>query len=104
MFNHLLGNPFQQSLKKYIFDLIKDESFFAHEPSIELLCKNATSPKEYESLGRLFASVYEAGYIRAIDEHRTELNKLGLKATIKTIEKTPDAKPIFNQKNPAAGQ
>jgi hypothetical protein len=104
MFNNLFPNPIQQSIKKYIFELIGGERYWNHDNTIEQITKNISSPKEYEAFGKFVAEIYEAGYVRAIEEHQVALEKMGLKANIKIIEKTEQGPSIFNQKNPAAPQ
>ncbi|RDJ35484.1 MAG: hypothetical protein DWQ19_11755 [Crenarchaeota archaeon] len=90
-----LSNPFQQSVKKFIYELIGPERYINHDPIVGLLAKNVSTAEEYEQLGKFIAEVYEAGYMRAVEEHDKELKKLGLKTTIKKTEPQGQGPSIF---------
>ena len=99
---NFLANPLQGSIKKYVYELIGGDRYLPHEQVIEQLGRNLDNMKGYEDFGKFIAEIYEAGYMRAVTEHETELKRIGLNVTIKRIEKK--AAPIFNQKNPADPQ
>ena len=101
-FSNYFSNPMAHGLKKFIHDLLGVEKFVQHQPSVEQISRIVYNQSDYEGIGKLFAKVYEAGFMRAVEEQKSELTRLGLKVSLKA--KTADAPPIFNQKNPSDHQ
>jgi len=97
------SNPLVHGFKKFMYNLLGPERYAPHEQTIEQLARIVLSERDYENLGKLIAEVFEAGFMRSIDEQKAELNRLGLKITLKTEQK-PEGEPIFNQKNPSGSQ
>lgn len=87
-------NPVIQGVKKFMFDLLGGERYSLHEEMIEILAHHIRNEKDYERFGKLIAEVYEAGYVKAIDEHAAELKRLGLHVSLKSAEKKP-TNPLF---------
>ena len=83
-------------MKKYVWQLVKDK-VVQHEETIECICKDLHTAKEVEALGKLFAEIYEAGFMRCVEEHRDKLETLGLAAKVVSDEKPRHVagKPIF---------
>lgn len=51
--------------------------------------------EDYESLGRLMADVYESGFVRAVDQYKEQMSKLGLKVNIVSERPNPTGPSIF---------
>lgn len=43
---------------------------------------NLITDKDFESFGKMVTEVYEAGYMKAIDEYREQLAKLNIRVNI----------------------
>ncbi len=95
-FAHLLGQHLTQGFKKLCYDLLVDR-YFKHEETVEQVARLITCDKDYERFGKLLMEFYDAGYVKAVEDHQRELQKLGLKIVVKRPEATePEKKnPIF---------
>lgn len=89
-----LSNPYNKGIKKISFDLLK-ERFINHEKIIDHISKNITTNKEYEDLGKFLLEFYEAGFFKAVEDHKQELRKLGYKVTLKETKLPEKTEPIF---------
>ena len=98
---NLFLNPISQALKKHVFNLVGGEKFSAYDQIIDRIGPILTTQKDYMDIGNLFKELYEAGYLRAVEDHRIELEKMGVKVNVvKDIPKNP----IFSQKNQTVDQ
>jgi hypothetical protein len=95
-----VSNPIGHAVRKFVYEILGAERYSPHEQIIEQLTRSIFNDSDYENFGKLVAEIYEAGFMRAVDEQKEELTRLGLKVTLKTTQKT-EGVPIFNQKNPA---
>lgn len=89
-----LSNPIGNAVKKFIVQLLGAKCN-PHERIVDQISRAVYNEKDYEDFGKFIAEVYEAGYMRAIDEHTAELTRLGLKVTLKMIEKPKEVEPLF---------
>lgn len=89
------GNQAQSlAIRKYMFEMLK-ERYSKNERFIERLASNVATKEDYDSLGALMADVYEAGFVRAVDQYREQLAKVGMKVNIVPESRPPQGKPIF---------
>lgn len=96
---HYFRNPHSFVLKKYMFDLLKDK-YGDHEPIINRLSSYLIVKDDIEAFGRLMATLYEAGFLRAVEQYQSGLEKSGYRVSI-TATTNEAAPKIFNQKNQA---
>lgn len=89
-----LSNPYSKGIKKISFDLLK-ERYGNYEKIIDQVSKNITNNKEYEEFGKFLLEFYEAGFFKAVEDHRQELKKLGYKVTLKETKPIEKSEPIF---------
>lgn len=88
-------NPQAVAIKRYLFDLLK-ERYEKNQRYIDRLAVGTLTREDYESLGKLLADVYESGFVRAVEQYKEQMSKLGLRVNI-VAEKTPPQGPsIFN--------
>jgi len=88
-------NPLSYSIKKYFFEMLKDR-YADNEPIIEWIASHTLTEREYEEVGKLMASIYEVGYLKAVDDHREKLENMGVRAYIRPENNAP-TNPIFPQ-------
>lgn len=91
--------PFAQNaqsvaIKKYMFEMLK-ERYSRNERFVDRLASTVVTKDDYESLGGLMADVYEAGFVRAVDQYKEQLAKVGMKVSIVPESQQPQGKPIF---------
>lgn len=89
MLPFMFQNPQSNAIKKHIFELIK-ERYSRNEKFIERMATGITTKEDYESLGRLITDLYEAGFIRAVEQYKEQFAKLGMKVSIVPEEKPRD--------------
>jgi len=90
MLPHMFQNPQSNAIKKHIFELIK-ERYSKNEKFIERIASGITTKEDYESLGRLITDLYEAGFLRAVDQYRDQFTKMGMKVNIVAEEQPKDS-------------
>jgi hypothetical protein len=86
----MFQNPQSNAIKKHIFELIK-ERYSKNEKFIERIASGITTKEDYESLGRLITDLYEAGFLRAVDQYRDQFTKMGMKVNIVAEEQPKDS-------------
>ena len=92
MIPDLLRNPYAPTIKKFLFDMLKQE-YSKHEPFIDKMVSTISTPKEYEDISKFLLEIYQSGYLTAVDQHREGLEKLGLKANI--VSPKQEVKPTI---------
>lgn len=93
MFNSM-NNPQAVAIRKYLFDILK-ERYGKNSSYIERLASSVITKEDYESLGVLVADLYEAGFMRAMDQYKEQLAKVGMKVSVVPEARPAQGKPIF---------
>ena len=91
-----MQNPQAFAIKKYLFDMLK-ERYSRSADYIERLASGVTTKGDYEALGSLMADVYEAGFLRAVDQYKEQLAKMGMKVNVVPESRPSKSIPIFGQ-------
>jgi hypothetical protein len=89
------ANPLGQGVKKFFYDLLGPERYPNHEVIIEQVSRVIYNEKDYENLGKCMAEIYEAGFMRAVEEQKAELTRLGLKVNMLKAPEKKEGKSIF---------
>lgn len=94
-------NPFSQNpqsfaVKKYLSEILKDR-YGKNADCVERLAAGVSTRADYESLGTLVADIYEAGFLRAVDQYKEQLAKVGMRVNVVAEERPPQGRPIFGQ-------
>lgn len=93
MFQNLQGN----AIKKHVFQMLGDR-YGRNERFVERLVSHVTTKEDYEGLGVFLADVFEAGFLRAVEQYKDQFSKMGMKVSIVPEEKPRDASSrIFGQ-------
>ena len=74
-------NPYGVGFKKYMLSILQ-ERYRQHEAIIEKLSELVHSEKDYTVMGQLVLAVFEAGFMKSVEQHRELLEKIGLKPTV----------------------
>jgi hypothetical protein len=77
-FIRYMANPRGFTLKKWFYDLLGLDSA-AHDAIIDRVAAALTTDKDLEDFGKLISQVYERGYKKAVNDHKEQMEKLGLK-------------------------
>jgi len=96
MLPFLNQNPQSVAIKRYLFDLLK-ERYERNKGYIERISLATLTSEDYESLGRLMADVYESGFVRAVDQYKEQMSKLGLRVNIVSEKSKPTGSSIFKE-------
>lgn len=96
MFPFLFQNPQAITIKKYLFEILK-ERYPRNEKFIDRLAIGTSTKEDYEGLSMLIADIFETGFLRAVDQYKEHFDKMGMKVNIVSEEKPKNAKKIFNQ-------
>ncbi len=90
-------NPHSSAIKKYLFELLK-EKYSKNEKFIDRLSSYVVTKEDYESLGILIVDIFETGFIKAVNEYKEQLTKMGLKVDIVPENKAKkNTNRIFDQ-------
>lgn len=88
-------NPFEPTIKKYIFEIIK-EKYVIHEKTVDKICKEIKDKDDAQKFVDLLGEIFKRGYIIATEQQRESLSKVGMELKILPSDNN---KKIFNQKN-----
>lgn len=94
--NPFMQNPQAFAVRKYLFEMLK-ERYSRNADYIERLSAGVTTKADYEALGSLMADVYEAGFVRAVDQYKEQLARMGMKVSVVPEKVAPKGVPIFGQ-------
>ncbi len=78
----LISNPKGMIIKNHILQILGQNRFTKHQNFIERLATVLQTTSDIQDLGALMTSVYEVGYLKALDECREKLSKLGYNVTV----------------------
>lgn len=81
-----------------MFEILK-EKYSDHESIVEKLSSGVFTKHDYEQFSKLIIGIYENGYLKAVSDHRDQLEKLGFKARVISEPTLPEGEPVFIQKN-----
>lgn len=76
-----LSNPKANYVQKSMFELLK-ERYTKHEDIIERVAVSLLTDKDIQHFLQLQLELYEIGYLRAVEDHREQLEKMGIKASV----------------------
>lgn len=95
--NPMFQNPLIYGVKKHLYDLLQHR-YPKNEAVIEKLAAQVLTEQQYEEIGNLIAAIYEAGYLKAVDDHKDQLEQMGFKANVVSQPKTSQqTKSLFPQ-------
>lgn len=77
----MLANPKVPAVKKMMFDFLKDR-YPRNDQIIERLTTALQTENDMQEFVRLMMDVYETGYMRAVEDHREQLKKIGLQVKV----------------------
>lgn len=97
MLPFMFQNIHSSAIKKYLFELLK-ERYSRNDKFIDRMASSITTKEDYESLGNLVVDIFETGFLKAVNEYKDQLAKMGMRVDI-VAEQRPrtDGKKIFNQ-------
>jgi hypothetical protein len=99
MFNpEILAHPYNNALRQFMFQILQG-SFAEHEGMLERFMGEVKSEKDYAAFTKLFMAVYESAFLKAVEQNREALERIGYRATITAPEKKPEQHDIFNRQN-----
>lgn len=76
-----LGNPRIPQLKKVIYEIIKHK-YPPNDVIIERIGYALQTEKDIKDFLKFVSDVYEVAYLKAIDDHKEQLKKLGMVAKV----------------------
>ena len=80
--SRLAANPRNQAVKKYMSEILK-QKFSESDEIIDRILSSLTTDKDIQQFATMIGHVYQVAYSQAVDDHREQLEKLGLKTQIK---------------------
>jgi hypothetical protein len=81
------NNPRSHLLKKTMYEVLIDR-YGKNEQIIDRLGATLVTENDVKSFMVLISDIYEIAYLKAVQDHRSQLEKLGLSARIVPQEKT----------------
>ena len=80
--------PDQKSIaiKKWLHALLQEQSNPAYSDIIERVSTALITEKDLEDFGKLLGVVYYAGFTKAFNDYKKEMDKYGIKLKVKTEE------------------
>lgn len=80
-----------------MFELLKGR-YARNEKFIDRLASTVSTKEDYEALGSLVVDIFETGFLKAVDEYKGQMAKMGLRVNIVPEEKPKDpTSRIFGQ-------
>jgi len=92
--NPFANNPHSVAIKKYLFEVLK-ERYRRNERYVERLAATTVVREDYEGLSTLVADLFEVGFLRAVDQYKDQIAKMGFKIDVVPESEPPKGDPIF---------
>lgn len=87
----MFQNLHSSAIKRYLFDLLR-ERYAKNEKFIDRISSTISTKEDYEALGGLVVDIFETGFLKAVNEYRDQLAKMGLRVNI-----VPEGRPKEQQ-------
>lgn len=87
-----MQNPHSSAIKKYLFEILKGR-YQRNEKFIEQISSLVSTKEDYEALGMLVVDVFETGFLKAFNEYKEQMAKMGMKVEIVAEQKAPTNAP-----------
>jgi hypothetical protein len=81
MFPFMFQNLQSSAIKKYLFEMLQ-ERYAKNEKFIDRLASTVTTKEDYEALGGLMVDIFECGFMKALNEYKEQVAKMGLKVSV----------------------
>mgnify|MGYP003339466548 CR=1 FL=1 len=75
------SNPKSHYLKKIMFDILQ-ERYAKNEDIIDRLSVTLLTENDLNAFVKLITDTYELGYMKSVNDHKAELEKIGLTAKV----------------------
>lgn len=85
----VMNNPRGFTVKKTLFEFLKDR-YAVNEDIIDRISYHLVTEDDAKSFIKLMVDTYEIGYATAVEQHREQLAKIGLKVKIVEPKKEED--------------
>lgn len=79
--NPMFQNPLIYGVKKHLYEMLQHR-YSKNEAVIEKLATQILTEPQYEEFGNLIAAIYESGYLKAVEDHKEQLEKMGYRANV----------------------
>jgi len=76
-----MTNPKTFAIKKYMFEILH-QKYPEHEQIVERMANSIMTEKDFTDFNKLVAAIYETGYLKAVNDYRDQLAKMGLKVSV----------------------
>ena len=76
-----MSNPRAFTLKKWMAELLKAK-YVNHDAIIERVASSLVTERDLQEFGRLITDVYEAAYLKAVNDYKSQFEKLGINVNI----------------------
>ena len=76
-----LSNPKAHYVQKSLFEILK-ERYIKHEDIVERISVSLLTDKDVQNFLQLALELYEIGYLRSVEDHREQLERMGIKASV----------------------
>lgn len=83
-----MNNPYQQAMKKHVYDILKEKYTVEHDETIVRLTHMLATEDDYKKLGKLIADLYEKGYLTAKEQYEDIFKKHGIRVKVVPQEKS----------------
>lgn len=80
-----MQNPKGFAIRQWLAQLLQQE-YTPHDPIVERISSALTTQKDLEDFGNLIGTVYSAGFMKAFNDYKKQLEKMGLKINL-TVDK-----------------
>lgn len=85
-----ISNPRLVTTKQYMLDLLKDR-YQHHESVLDRLIASFQTDKDMEDFIQMQVSLYEVGYMKAVNDYRKQLEAAGIKVTVNLVDQNGTA-------------
>ena len=75
------AQTYQFLAKKYAFDLLKDR-YAANEQFIDRITYHLATEQDVRDFAKLFVDAYEQGFLKAVNDYKEQLRKIGYEVNI----------------------
>lgn len=76
-----LSNPQSHYVQKSMHQILKDR-YVKHQDIVERVGVSLLTEKDIQAFLQMQIEIFEVGYLKAVDDYKEQLEKMGIKATV----------------------
>lgn len=81
-----LLNPRKHILRKWLLEMLGSDRYVKHDQIVDRIGSHLVTSKDVEDFGKLSVELFEAGYMKCLNDYRGKLQEMGIGVNVVPAE------------------